>query len=454
MIPTLRPHQARAMGEMRVAARAGKRGVLVVMPTGGGKTCLAAHAVASHIAKGGRVVWFAHRRELVRQAADTLRAFELPVGADGLNASAPVQVLSVQGSLMKGEVPPGSLCVFDEAHHFAGDQWKTLMHAYPDSIRLGLTATPERKDGRGLGAAGLFDHLVTAAQISELVAAGFLVPCEVRGPARKLKTGQLAQSPVDAYRKHAAGSRAVVFCHSVKASHDAAETFREAGFAAAAIDGTTEGDFRDDILKRFASGRLDVVCNMQVLTEGWDCPPAETCILARGCGSVGLYLQMVGRVLRAHPGKSRALLLDLRGVVHAQGFGMPDEDREYALDGAGIRRKGIAGGDRYCPVCKALVSGEWCDGCGTQLRDREGVELMGLELEQLTLPQRMAHVPEDKRVQMLARFIRGATVKGHKPAAALYKFRGTFGFMPPRAVIEAARAHLAAEDERRKAAGR
>jgi len=453
MIPTLRPHQSRALAEMREAVRAGKRGVLVVMPTGGGKTCLAAHAAAAHVAKGGRVVWLAHRRELVRQAAESLRSFDLPVGADGLDASAPVQVVSVQGSLMRGEVPPGSLIVADEAHHFAGPAWVTLLRAYPDSHRIGLTATPERKDGIGLGQEGMFDALVTAAQISELVAAGFLVPCVVRGPGRKLKTGQLAQSPVDAYRKHAPGTSAIVFCHSVKAAHDAAETFRAAGYTAAAIDGTTEPEIRDDVLERFKAGRLEVVCNMQVLTEGFDAPRAETCILARGCGSVGLYLQCVGRVLRAFPGKTRATLLDLRGVVHAQGFGMPDEDREYALDGAGIRRKGMAGGDRYCPVCKALVSGEWCQGCGTQLRDREGVEVMGLDLEELSLPQRMAKVPDDKRVQMLARFIRGAEVKGHKPAAALFRFKGTFGFLPPRAVIDAARAHLAAEDERRRAAG-
>ena len=440
-IPSLRPHQSRAQHDMREHVRAGKKGVLVVMPTGGGKTILAADTVARHVAKGGRVAWFAHRRELVRQARETLEAFALPVGADGLNAAAPVQVLSVQGSLRAGEVPPATLCVFDEAHHFGGETWRDLLLAYPEAIRLGLTATPERSDGIGLSNAGMFEVIVTAAQISELVAAGFLVPCEVRGPSSRMRPGRMAQRPADAYAEHAPGTSAIVFCHSVQGAHDAAEEIRAKGFTAAAVWGDMPVEERDDVLGRFSSGRLQVVTNMSVLTEGFDAPRAETCILARGCGSVGLYLQMVGRVLRAFPGKKGALLLDLRGVVHAPGFGMPGEDREYALDGAGIRRKGVPGGDRYCKVCKALVIGDWCITCGSRTRDPVTMDITGEALERLSLPERMKGVSDDKRVQMLARFMRkGATATPpHKPIAALYKFKGTFGFMPPRDVIAAAK---------------
>ncbi len=246
-------------------------------------------------------------------------------------------------------------------HHYVADKWAAVVAHYKAAKILGVTATPERGDGAPMG--DMFETLLVLSSVRELTEAGYLVPCDVIAPPAKRRTN--CEDPVDAYRRLAPGRKAVVFAASVKEAYALAGRYTRAGFPAVCIEGDMASDDRDSALARFAAGELVVIVNVSCLAEGWDCPSAEVCILARGCSHVGTYLQMVGRVLRCHPGKARALLIDLRGVVHKHG--LPSADRMYSLDGKAISGDGEAP-KKTCKACEVLspIVARVCAACGVE----------------------------------------------------------------------------------------
>lgn len=431
-----RAYQTKAIAHARSAFVRGRRAVLIVAPTGAGKTTIGALIVEGRIARGGRVAWFAHRRELVKQAADRLRLVGLDVGAEGLNADAPVQCTSVQTVLARGELPPADLVVLDEAHHYVSDEWRKVAQTYLDAgaMIVGLTATPERADGRGLGGdGGIFDELVLVAQIAELVElwrvddTQGLVPCEVLAPTSSVR--KLACEPVEAYERHARGRKAVVFAPHVKAAYAFAADFKAKGIPAGVVHGDLSDTERDSTLRAFELGELAVVVNVMVLTEGWDCPTADVCILARKIGSPSLYLQCVGRVLRPATGKRSALLIDLVGAVAMHG--KPDEERIYALTGPAVRRRGDARvvGDRTCRVCSTPIPPEAdrCPECDTPASELVVPHGEGVELDRFEWAQR---ADTDKRVRCLVKWRREALAKGHSLKSPDHKYRAVFKRFP------------------------
>jgi DNA repair protein RadD len=427
-----RPYQVRAKGAVREAMRGGARSVCLVSPTGSGKTVMLADMVRDHLARAdaNRANWCAHRIELERQAADTLRAMGLEVGCRGEGRRARVQVVGTQRAVMAGELPDSTLTVLDEAHHYASDRWSELaLAARRTGWMLGGTATPERGDGRGLH--HLFDALVTAAQPRELMAEGHLVPCEVLRPRRVLKPDEIAQRPVDAYRQHSDGLRVIVFAPHVKASEEYAAEFRAAGVMCETVADDTPAYLRKRRLDQFAEGRIRVLVNCYVLTEGYDCPALDGVIIARGCGTPGMFIQIAGRALRTSPGKVRGLVLDLRGVSHMHGT--PDEDRTYSLDGIGIRRAADAG-VRFCEQCGATLGDTGvCPQCS-----RAGTKALvtphatGDELERFAAKRQES---QDKRVSTLARWLVAGRAKGWKDSASFFRFRAVYGYWPAQSVI-------------------
>jgi len=439
----LRHYQHGAIEACRAHIRAGKRAPLIVAPTGSGKTCMGVEIARSHVARGGKVVWSAHRSELISQAADTLRRAGLAVGCRGLNASAPVQVESIQTIVARGSAPSGTLCILDEAHHYAAEQWKALPEVFAHAFIVGLTATPERGDGLGLG--GVHDCIVVAAQIKDLVREGHLVPCgpeHIYAP-RKARTGKtLELSPVDAYCKYAPGTSAVVFAPHVQAAHDFAAAFVARGIQAKVVTGTTASDERDETLYQFWKGALRVAVNVNVLTEGWDAPIAQTCILARKVGSAGAYLQMVGRVLRPYTDgkvrKTHANLLDLYGT-NVEAFGPPDAEREYSLEGRAIKLRGVEG-PGFCKVHGRPLPCDECEG-PAELRTPGDA---GGELDKWAA-FREHHKPLDKRVAFLASLMRTAQSKGYKPGWVAQIYKSKMKHWPPTAIRELAEAQVRGE---------
>jgi len=327
----LREYQERAVLEVREAYKQ-HRSVCLVAPTGAGKTVLGLEIVRRTLASrpDARVLWMAHRRELVEQTA--ARAVE-HLGEDAERLA----VRTVQGLAVAEDVPAADFIVWDEAHHTSttAPHWHSVLQRYPKAWRLGLTATPERGDGSPLG--DCFDGLVVAASYSELIAAGHLVGCEVLRPDEHIGSDGLAVCPIEAWQQHAGDRQGFLFADSVANAYRYAEGLTNEGIPAEVIEGNTNATDRHEHLERFKQGDLKVLVSVYVLTEGVDVPAASVCLLARNAGHAGTYLQMVGRVLRPYPGKAEALLIDLAGTSHKHGG--PTDDREYSLDGEGIAGK-------------------------------------------------------------------------------------------------------------------
>jgi superfamily II DNA or RNA helicase len=431
-----REYQTRAIDAGRASFRAGKRAVLFVGPTGCGKTTIFSMMAQGRVARGGRVAVFAHRIELVQQAADRLRAHGLEVGANGAGKGAPVQVTSVQTCLARKEMPEADLVILDEAHHYVADLWNQVPATYAAKRTriVGFTATPERADGVGLG--DLFDDLVVVAQIAELTALGWLVPCEVLAPATSVTA--LAQEPWQAVQRHAPGRSAVVFAPHIKAAHEFADGFVANGVAAGVVH-APQGDCdrgcaerRAETLARFAAGELTVVVNVNVLTEGWDCPRAKVCVLARLYGSPSQFLQAVGRVLRPLEGAGDAMLLDLAGNVDIHGT--PDEARLYSLTGAACSRASdFRDGVRICRTCKAEIppTAKRCEACGRELPVMVTPTAEDVALARFERDEARARLPEDRRVKILTSLYAKTIRKGHKRTAAEHAYRGMFKHHPP-----------------------
>lgn len=424
----LRPYQARTLDAARTAYASGRRAPVIVCPTGGGKTCMGGHAVGGHVQRGGTVNWYAHRRELLLQAADTMRALGLECGLFGEGASARVQLAMVQTAVARREVRACSLAVVDECHHSAADEWAIVPQAHKDAgaLLLGLTATPERGDGRGLGP--VFDHVVIAAQVKELIAGGALVPPEVISPKRKVPKGKLACHPVKAYLDHGRGRRNVVFCPNLRAAREWCEDFKRAGVTAEVVDGAMANADRDRILGDLRTGKTSVVLNVYVLTEGFDCPDVGVITIARPCGSTGMFIQMCGRGARPATGKTHYTLLDLRGVVDTHGT--PDDDREYSLEGIGISSGSGTGvvGARLCKQCKfELGELDVCPRCGCDC-SLEVPEDAGIDLARWDA-KRAADNSPDKRAQQVARWMR--KFPGKKPQFYAYRYKAVYGHWMP-----------------------
>lgn len=368
----LRVYQERAISDLRASYQQGHRAPCLVLPTGGGKTVIASAIIRGAVQRGRKVLFLAHRAELLEQSVAKLDAAGvhevrmIRAEHDTGSRSAPVTVASVP-TLTKwlDRMPAADLVVFDECHHVVANTWKRIADHYSASHLLGMTATPQRADGSPLG--DVFDAIVVGSTVRELTELGHLAPCRAWSPPEVLESKHLALSPAQAYLTHAEGQRAVIFCVTVEHAEQVCVEMNDAGVACAVVHGTSTN--RKDSLARFRAGELRALCNVHVLTEGWDDPGCTVCILTRKPAHAGTFLQMVGRVLRPAPGKTEAVLLDLCGsaLVH----GTPEMERSYSLDGKGIsktEREAI----RQCPHCGgvfsavSVVDGS-CPQCGMQL---------------------------------------------------------------------------------------
>ena len=453
---TLRPYQAAFIAALYAEASRGwqrarldgtTKGprIVGVSPTGSGKTRVGTEIVLRSVAKGKRVLWLAHRTELVEQAGRTLVTAGLVVGVIAasstwsVNLAAPVQVASIQTLLARGLFPPADLIVWDECHHCseAAAEWSSLLEHYPGAFVIGLTATPERGDGSGL--APLFDAIVVGPSVRELTALKNLVACEVVRPSRLLKSGEIAQDPVAAYLEHAGQRQAIAFLRSVEEAEKSASAFSAAAVSAACIHANSGDDFRRKALDDFRAGRLRVLTNVYVLTEGTDLPMAKCAILGSGCGTAGGFLQKVGRILRPDASGLTALLIDLVGTSHLHG--MPEDERTYSLTGRAIQPVTVP----MCPRCGSVRGDDGgCPSCGWAPSGEPEPQQTTITGEKMVKYARMLQQGPQQREETLERWITAALLKGHKPGAAAHKYRAVYNESPSREVF--ARALRRAEE--------
>ena len=286
-------------------------------------------------------------------------------------------------------LPPADLLIVDECHHAAAHTWRKIIEAYPAAVLIGLTATPCRGDGRGLG--GIFTTMIECPQVAPLIEQGYLVKTRVYAPvdpdlrgiktqagdyveaqlAERMDRAKLVGDIVTHWHKYGERRRTVAFACSVGHSLHIRDEFIKAGVRAEHLDGETPRDERDAILARLDSGETEVVANCMVLTEGFDCPDIGCIVLARPTKKMGLYRQMIGRGLRPADGKSDCVILDHSGAVFRHGS--PEDHVEWTLD-ADRRAEAPAHQARLerrapvlleCSQCSALrLGGQPCPSCG------------------------------------------------------------------------------------------
>lgn len=436
---TPRPYQDRTDAEARKAYTAGKRRLLIVAPTGAGKSFMGARFGLGAVSKGGRVVWVAHRTELLDQAVSTLRELGLRPGVISpdhiADPSAPVQVASTQTLLSRGGLPPADVLIPDEAHHYVSPEWRSILTHYRErgTLIIGLTATPERSDGVAMG--NEFDAMITSAQPSELIRDGYLVRARVIGPTRQ--TSKLAEHPVEAYRKLGPTRRAIVFCASVKHARDTAHEFNAVGIIAQCVDGKMSSDSRAAAIRDFRSGRLRVLTNMHVLTEGFDCPETDMVMLCRAFSSASAMIQATGRGARPAAGKSDLIVFDGRGSTHEHG--LPDMDRTYSLEGKAITVTAGLDAISQCPSCgHCFEASKWidatCPECGFVRRALRNPAT----IKRVPLSEIRGGDPLTARTAYLRKQVGLCRAKGWKVGRAIIVFKKVYGHWPDEAMKRAA----------------
>lgn len=397
-----------------------------------------------------------HRVELLRQTSSALTRFDVEHGMINPqytpNFNNHVQVASVQTIIKRlnyltavNWVP--DVIIVDEAHHATAGSWRKIIEYFPEAKTLGVTATPIRSDGQGLGrqCGGMFDELIEGPTVAELIEAGFLVKPRIFGPPEKLdlsgvhtKMGDYAKndlsnlvdkpkiigSAVDHYKKLCPGTPAVAFCVSVAHAEHVAQEFRNAGFRAYSVDGSMEDEMRKSILGGLETGTVQIVTSCDLISEGTDIPAIGCAILLRPTQSKGLYLQQVGRALRPCEGKEYAYVLDHVGNTGAHG--LPYDVQEWTLDGE-IKKKGKKNQEPairvdMCESCFAVYEpAPVCPMCGhvNKVRDTTPKQVEG-DLHEITAETliRKEKRKEQGKSQSLEDLRKLGSERGYKPAWA------------------------------------
>jgi superfamily II DNA or RNA helicase len=456
----LRDYQTWAVEEIEKATKA-----LYVLPTGGGKTVIATSLIERAVQRGERVLMLTHRREILKQTSLKI-AFGHGLIQAGLNIDLeyPVQVASIQtlwSRCMRSDkvpLPAANLLIIDEAHHIAAKTWQTILDSYPNARRIGLTATPCRSDGRGLG--NYFDRIIEGPQISDLIRRGFLVPRVYYAPinpdlkgvqtrqgdyaikqlADRMNRDDLVGDIVTHWHKLAQRRKTLVFCVDVAHSVHVKDEFVKSGVRAEHVDGTTPKLERDAILARLASGETEVVCNCMVLTEGFDLPAIGCIVLARPTKQIGLFRQMAGRGLRPAEGKSNLILVDHSGAVLRHG--LLEDHIEWTLD-VTKRAENPTHEKRNqqkiarlveCSQCSAMrTAGEACSHCGFLPKRRpDAIIFRDGDLARLDRKSRTVHPSSDsnERTCWHAMLSYIAAERGYRSGWVAYKYKEKFGNWP------------------------
>lgn len=439
----LRPYQQHLVDENRRLWSEGVKNPCSVLFTGGGKTVVAAELIRQEQQSGGYFAAIAHRQELVGQVS-------LALARQGVmhDIVAPRPVIRFCSNIHVEELgqsfysphAPGfvggvdtlvrrdmrrlkntvSLLFQDECHHVLRDnKWGKAAQMFPQANGLYVTATPLRADGKGLGrhSDGLFDEFVLGPPPRQLISEGSLTDYKIYAPptdidltamkfgsdgdfsrpelVKRAKKSGIIGDCVTNYQKYANGTQAVVFTVDVEQAHDAANEFNARGIKAVALSAKNTDAERQEAITAFKRKDIQVIVNVDLLGEGFDCPAIETVIMARPTASYGLYVQQFGRALRLLDGKQFGLIIDMVGNVKRHG--LPDAPREWSLDRREKRGKSDAGAPavKTCTECMGVyaVGPTSCPYCGhvalAGAGGRGELVIVDAELRELT-PEELA----------------------------------------------------------------
>jgi superfamily II DNA or RNA helicase len=463
----LRPYQEKMVEAARRLWALGKRRILMVAPTGAGKTHILANNLWSHTQRepDGVALYVVHRRQLVEQTHGVLerlgmKAAVVMAGYD-TDWSANVFVVSRDTwERRKDRINFGrhvGLVVFDEAHIGIGAQKRLVEYLEPGTV-LGYTATPVSMSGPGMG--DLYESLIGGPTYEELIEMGFLVPTRwvvaqpldtsglrvskmtndyVTEDVARLVRGQVLGNIYEAWGQYG-GERSVVFAPTVDIAATVAARFGAMQVRAAAIDWSTPPRERQRILAGFKEGSIKVIVNVDVMSEGWDEPLVDTIILANPTRSFARHIQRIGRGMRVSAGKQFVKMIDLVGALAEHG--QPEDILGWDLEPARPDRKkgtstGLVKRRGVCPNCKADMTVNPCPQCGFEVRYRPTVS----ELE--ILPARFLEgwkkpVPTyEERMVFFLQLLWCARSWGKKDGWAAHMYKERFDEWPPRVWLNA-----------------
>jgi superfamily II DNA or RNA helicase len=441
----LRPYQERAIEALKRSIASGHRRPMLQLPTGAGKTLLAAHIVSSGLGKTKRIAFVVPKLSLIDQ---TVAAFE----AEGISAvgvmqgrhertdeTQPVQVCSAQ-TLARRDRPAVDLVIVDEAHEL----YKSVLSWIEDPdcaslIFIGLSATPWSP-----GLADRYDDLVVAATAEDLIRDGYLCDFVAFAPSQpdlsgvstvagEFHQGQLAHAMdtrelvgdiVETWLRRGEARPTLAYCVDLAHARSVRAAFLAADVVAEYIDGNTSRQDRAQVFDRFRAGETKVICNVGTLTVGVDLPLASCIVDAKPTRSKMLFVQTIGRGLRTAPGKDRLVILDHAGNHLRHGFvtQVRGKLRREKAEKDGEEKGSAADEIKLCPECRAVLSrfSERCGQCGAVI---PGKRVMVAEGELIELK------PPDKSTFYAELRLLGAA-RGYKPGWPDHVFRERFGVWP------------------------
>lgn len=459
---SLRPYQEKAVADVRARFAAGYDRVILQSCTGSGKTEMALFIIKSAISKGKRIAFLCNRITLVEQSSRRFKAAGVShgviQGGSTRDPTSPVVVASIQTVANRG-LPEVDLIIIDECHTAAGSKaYRDIIARDTKTRVLGLSATPWSKglgkDYKELGGA-LFESVVIATTVPELIAQGWLVDVEVWAPSEpdlsKVSTvagdynerelGEAVDKPaligdiIKHWFKHAKGKPTVVFATNIAHSEHIRDEFLANDITAEHIDCYTLPAERVKIFERVRSGETLVVTNVGVLAEGWDFPACEVMILARPTKSLIRYIQMVGRVLRSSPGKTKAIILDHSGSCERLGYPTDHIERELC-DGkpkpASASKEKKEKLPKKCVKCHHLKPAgvSECPACGYKPTRKSDVEVEDGTLQKLERKGATKMTSKEYLATLPQQEVWSGLLSICKPAAASYRFKEIFGTHP------------------------
>ena len=391
----LREYQAELIGKIRFAILHGSKSIVSVLGCGGGKSVIQAEIAHSATDKGNRVLFLVHRKELCEQITNTFTA--QGVDMDRCSVS---MVQTVSRHIDK--LPEPQIIITDEAHHSTANSYKKIYEAFPDALRLGFTATPCRLNHGGLGE--VYDKLITSVTTQWLIENNYLSPYKYYSVkladtsglhikagdykadevAELMQNSEIYGETVKQWEKLAKGKKTIAYCASVEAAEETAEQFRQAGYTAASLSGSTPKELRAQIMQDFRDSKIMILTNCELFGEGLDVPDCECTVLLRPTQSLTLYIQQSMRSMRYMPGKT-AIIIDHVGNCYLHG--LPDDEREWSLESKKKQENTVK--IRECPMCFAVYppTKQKCPYCGyaavkeIQRKDKAVVEIDLVEMQ-------------------------------------------------------------------------
>ncbi len=490
-----RPYQVKAYEEIRALIRQGIKRILLVCPTGGGKTVLAAHILSMGVAKGSEGLFLARSKELIVQCSNKLRGYGVDHGiikaGYPIQMGKPVQVGSTMtvynryknaNPHMKMWQPAPDIIIPDETHELS-PTLRHILDLHPDSIIIGLTGSPARTDGKGLGVTvgGVYEAMVLCSSYKELISLGYLVkfrvfesPLNLDFSGVAVVAGEFDKEQASAFMDkadligdvylnwtiHAYQKRTIVFSQSTGHGKHLLKVFSDNGIKAIYLDAKSGEEERDKGVDDFRAGRVTVMINYGLFTQGLDVPEVECIVEARMTLSLILAKQMPGRGSRPiyAPGlpqetaeerlaaiaasvKPYCILLDHGG--NTRRHGMPDDDVAWSLEGRKKKNRPVIPSLQTCPKCFAMwrSSVRVCESCGEILKIFAGraelpqvasailVEHNPLDVPVLTKKAAAALALEEERKYLAEMVVKGAQGR-FKFKYPLVRFKDKYGHWP------------------------